>query len=213
MKIGIIGAGFVARAVATLAVENGHQAMLSNSRGPQTLTSYRSQVGCEIGTAEEAAAFGDIVLVAVPLSAYRAVPVAPLAGKIVLDANNYYPERDGRIAELDAGTTTSSELLAAHLPTSRIVKAFNAVRMNDLLADARPAGAPDRLALPLAGDDADARALVAGLYDAFGYDTVDMGPLAEGWRFERGRPGYCARMDKATLAHVLAANTRDSRAA
>jgi predicted dinucleotide-binding enzyme len=210
MKIGIIGAGFVARAVAMLAQRHGHRSMLSNSRGPETLLSYRSQVGCEVGTAEEAAEFGDIVLAAVPLSAYRAIPVAPLAGKIVLDSDNYYPERDGRIPELDSGATTTSELLAVHLPTSKIVKAFNAIPMNDLLADARPAGTPGRRALPLAGDDADAKAIAASLYDAFGFDPVDAGRLAEGWRFERDRPAYCVPYDKAALARVLAETTRNS---
>lgn len=208
MKIGIIGAGFVGRSVAALAVKAGHQVMLSNSRGPDTLFSYRSQIGCEVGTAAEAAAFGDIVLLAVPLRAYRAVPVAPLVGKIVLDADNYYFERDGHIAELDAGETTTSELHAAHLLASRVVKAFNAITMNDLLADGRPAGTPGRRALPLAGDDAEAKALVAGLYDAFGFDAVDAGPLSEGWRFERDRPAYCVAMAKADLTRALADTRR-----
>lgn len=210
MKIGIIGAGFVARSVATLAVRAGHQAMLSNSRGPQTLFSFKSQIGCEVGTVDEAAAFGDIALLAVPLTAYRAIPVTPLAGKIVLDADNYYFERDGHIPELDSGATTTSELHAAHLPMSKIVKAFNAIPMGDLMADGRPAGTPGRRALPLAGDDAAARQLVVDLYDAFGFDAVDAGPLSEGWRFERDRPAYCVAMDKPTLTRVLAETTRDN---
>ena len=209
MKIGIIGAGFVGRAIGKLAVRSGHQVMLSNSRGPETMFSLRHAVDGEVGTVEEAAAFGDVVVLAIPLSAYRSVPAAPLAGKIVIDANNYYHERDGRFPELDARATTTSELLAGHLPRSRIVKAFNAITMIDLESDGRPAGAPDRRALPLAGDDAEAKAVAVGLYEEFGFDAVDAGPLSEGWRFERGRPAYCVRFGKADLQSVLAATTRD----
>lgn len=208
MKIGMIGAGFVGRAVGKLAVQAGHEVMLSNSRGPQTLFSTGYGVGAGVGTIEEAIAFGDIVVVAIPLAAYASVPVAPLAGKIVLDANNYYPQRDGHIDALDRHETTTSELLAAHLPASRIVKAFNAVRMNDLETDGRPAGAGDRKALPLAGDDAEGKAIAAKLYDEFGFDAVDVGRLAEGWRFEAGTPAYCARLAKADLERALAAATR-----
>lgn len=209
MKIGIIGAGFVGRAIGTLAVKAGHGVMIANSRGPETLHSFGG-LGIAVGTAEAAAAFGDIAVIAVPLRAYRAIPVAPLAGKIVLDSDNYYPDRDGRIAELDSGATTTSEMHAAHLPTSIIVKAFNAIPMGDLMADGRPAGTPGRRALPLAGDDAAAKQLVVDLYDAFGFDAVDAGPLSEGWRFERDRPAYCVPMDKPTLTRVLAETTRDN---
>ncbi|MFG1433327.1 NAD(P)-binding domain-containing protein [Xanthobacter sp. V2C-8] len=208
MKIGIIGAGFVGRAIGKLAVRAGYQVMLSNSRGPQTLFSLKYGVGCEIGTVDEAVAFGDIMVVAIPLMVYRSVPVGPLAGKIVIDTDNYYPDRDGRIAELDAKATTTSELLAAHLPQSRIVKAFNAITMNDLEAHGRPIGSPERRALPVAGDDADAKAIAVELYEAFGFDAVDAGPLAEGWRFERGTPAYCVPLGKAELERTLAATKR-----
>lgn len=209
MKIGIIGAGFVGRAIGKLAVQAGHQVMLSNSRGPETMFSLRYAVGGEVGTVAEAVAFGDVVVVAIPMSAYRAVPVEPLAGKIVIDTNNYYHERDGRFPELDARVTTTSELLAGHLPRSKIVKAFNAITMKDLESDGRPAGVPDRRALPLAGDDADAKAVAVKLYDEFGFDAVDVGPLSEGWRFERGTPAYCVPFTKADLQKVLASTMRD----
>lgn len=208
MKIGIIGAGFVGRAVGKLAVQAGHEVMLSNSRGPQTLFSAGYGIGARVGTTEEAIAFGDIVVIAIPLAAYASVPVEPLAGKIVLDANNYYPQRDGHIGALDRRETTTSEMLAAHLPASRIVKAFNAVRMNDLETDGRPAGAADRKALPLAGDDAEGKVIAAKLYDEFGFDAVDVGPLAEGWRFEQGKPAYCAQLARSELETALAAATR-----
>ncbi|MCM5555082.1 NADPH-dependent F420 reductase [Pleomorphomonas sp. NRK KF1] len=209
MKIGIIGAGFVGRAIGKLAVQAGHQVMLSNSRGPQTMFSLRYAVGAEVGTVDEAVAFGDVVVVAIPLSAYRAVPVEPLAGKIVIDTNNYYHERDGRFPELDARATTTSELLAGHLPRSKIVKAFNAITMKDLESEGKPAGVPDRRALPLAGDDADTKAVAVKLYDEFGFDAVDVGPLSEGWRFERGTPAYCVPFTKADLQKVLASTMRD----
>lgn len=208
MKIGIIGAGFVGRAVGKLAVKAGHEVMLSNSRGPQTLFSTGYGIGARVGTTEEAIAFGDVVLVAVPLLAYASLPAQPLAGKIVLDANNYYFERDGHIEALDRRETTTSELLAAHLPSSRVVKAFNAVKMSDLETDGRPAGAADRKALPLAGDDAEGKAIAARLYEAFGFDAVDAGPLAEGWRFERDMPAYCTRLSKSDLERALATAIR-----
>lgn len=210
MKIGIIGAGFVGQAIAKLAAANGHEVMISNSRGPDTLFSVRSALGCAAGTAEEAAAFSDLAVVAVPLKACRSIPVLPLAGKIVIDTNNYYRERDGMIEELDRQETTTSELLAAHLPQSRVVKAFNAIVMAELVDGGRPSGAADRRALPIAGDDADAKALVAHLYEEFGFDVVDAGLLSEGWRFERARPVYCRRLNRAELERMLAATTRDA---
>ncbi|WP_192458252.1 NADPH-dependent F420 reductase [Musicola keenii] len=203
MKIGIIGAGFVGRAIATLAIKNGHQVMLSNSRGPQTLFSLRPMVGCDVGTAAEAAIFGDIVVIAVPLSAIGQLPVAELRGKTVVDAVNYYPERDGQVEALDRLEITTSELLAGYLPSALITKAFNAIPMTQLESDGLPSGAPTRRALPLAGDDATGKRRVAELYDAFGFDVVDAGALAEGWRFERGTPAYCVRMTKETLSAAL----------
>lgn len=209
MKIGIIGAGFVGRAVAKVAVALGHQVMISNSRGPQTLFSHRYALrGVELGTAEKAASFGAIVVVATPMSAIYSLPAAALVGKIVIDANNYYPERDGRIAELDNGDTTTSELVARHLAGARIVKAFNNIPMVELEPDARSAGAPDRRALPITGDDVEAKTIVKQLLEDYGFDVVDAGPLSEGWRFERGMPAYCVKMDAETLKRTLAATER-----
>lgn len=208
MKIGIIGAGYVGRAVGRLAVEAGHDVMLSNSRGPQSLFSTGNITGCKVGTVDEAVNFGEIILVAIPLGAYQSVPVEPLAGKIVIDANNYYPGRDGQIAALDRHETTTSEMLASHLPRARVIKGFNAVRMGVLEDKGRPAGAADRQALPLAGDDAEGKAVVAALYEAFGFDAVDVGALSEGWRFEEGRPAYCTELNRAELLQALAATDR-----
>lgn len=204
MKIGIIGAGFVGRAVAKQAIKAGHQVMLSNSRGPQTLFSLKPMIGCETGTATEAAIYGEIVVIAVPLTALGQLPVAELAGKAVIDAVNYYPERDGQVAELDQQLTTTSEYLAGFLPQSKITKAFNAIQMTDLETDGLPAGAPDRRALPLAGEDKATKQIIVSLYDAFGFDAVDAGALSEGWRFQRAMPSYCVRMTKGELERVLA---------
>lgn len=204
MKIGIIGAGFVGRAIAKLAIQAGHQVMLSNSRGPQTLFSLRPMIGCEIGTATEAAIYGDIVVIAVPLTAIGQLPVAALAGKPVIDAVNYYPERDGQVAELDNQITTTSEYLARFLPQSKITKAFNAIQMTSLESDGLSAGNPKRRALPLAGDDWETKDKVVKLYDTFGFDAVDAGSLSEGWRFQRGMPSYCVPMTASELSAALA---------
>jgi predicted dinucleotide-binding enzyme len=143
-------------------------------------------------------------VVTVPLKNYRGVPVEPLDGKTVIDTNNYYPQRDGRIAELDDESTTTSELLQAHLPTSHVVKAFNNIFFGHLAGQGRPAGAPGRRALPIAGDDADAKLLVAALIEELGFDVVDAGALAEGWRFQRDTAAYVIPADAADLSARLA---------
>jgi len=205
VKIGIIGAGFIARAVAAVAMKHGHEIMVSNTRGPETLFSLTASTGCKAGSPQEAAEFGDIVLVAIPLKAYQTIPVASLEGKIVLDANNYYPERDGHIGELDRDEITTSELLARHLPKSKVVKVFNAIQAAHIESDGRPAGSPDRRAHPIAGDDAAAKKVVTDLLDQFGFDIVDAGPLAEGRRFQKDTPAYCVPMDSRKLQEALAA--------
>jgi predicted dinucleotide-binding enzyme len=190
--IGLIGSGMIGGTIARLAIAAGYDVVLSNSRGPETLAALTSELGAHARAATpiEAAAAGDLVVVTVPLRAYRSVPVEPLAGKVVVDTNNYYPERDGRVMELDDGANTVSGLLQQHLPASKVVKAFNNIYYKHLLSLSRPSGAPDRSALPIAGDDKGAKATVTALLDALGYDAVDAGALAEGWRFERDTPAY-----------------------
>jgi len=208
--IGLIGAGHIGSQVARLAVAQGYKVVISNSRGPETLADLVSELGpnARAATAEEAAKAGDLVVVTVPLKHYRQVPVAPLAGKVVIDTNNYYPERDGHIFELDNESTTTSELLQAHLPASRVVKAFNHIHAAQLTTDGRPAGTKDRRALVIAGDDAGAKAEVTHLLDQFGFDTVDAGPLKEGWRIQRDTPGYGPRRNADELRADLAAARR-----
>ncbi len=210
MKIGIIGAGFIGKALALLSLKHGHTVMLSNSRGPQTLTTTVTEIGCLAGTAHEAAAFGDVVVLTIPLHRYREAPVAPLAGKIVLDTCNYYPNRDGNIAALDNRLTTTSEMVAEHLSHSRVVKAFNAILAKDLEIDVELPSFSGRRALPIAGNDADAKNIVTNLHQQFGFDVVDAGELAESWRFERAKPAYCIPMDFSTLSQKLAAAERHS---
>ncbi|WP_139978624.1 NADPH-dependent F420 reductase [Nocardioides litoris] len=192
ITLGLIGAGNIGSTVARLAVDAGHDVVLSNSRGPETLSDLVAELGpqARAATSAEAAAAGDIVVVTVPLKAYRDVPVEPLAGKVVIDTNNYYPERDGHIAELDDESTTTSELLQAHLPTSEVVKGFNNIYFEHLRTLARPSGAPDRSALLIAGDDAEAKQTAAAFLDSLGYDAHDVGPLAEGWRYQRDTAAY-----------------------
>jgi len=208
--IGFIGAGNIGTAVARLAVEHGHDVVLSNSRGPETLADLVTELGprAAADTAEGAARRGDLVVVTVPFKAYRDVPVEPLAGKIVIDTNNYYPQRDGQFAELDEGRTTSAALLQEHLPKSRVVKAFNHIQSNHLGEHAQPPGTENRRALALAADDPEAKATVGALIDELGFDTVDAGLLADSWRIEPGTPGYGPRLDEAGLRDALDAAHR-----
>ncbi|WP_433557156.1 NADPH-dependent F420 reductase [Pseudonocardia xinjiangensis] len=190
--IGLIGAGLIGGTVARLAVAGGYDVVLSNSRGPETLQDLVDELGshARAATPAEAAEAGDVVVVTVPFKAYRSVPVEPLAGKVVIDTNNYYPDRDGHFPELDNGSTTSSELLQKHLGTAHVVKGFNHIYYTHLQALPRPAGSPERSPLAIAGDDAQAKATVTAFLDGIGYDAVDVGPLAEGWRFQPGTPSY-----------------------
>lgn len=190
--LGLIGSGNIGGTVARLAANAGYDVVLSNSRGPETLRDLVADLGphAAAATAADAATAGDLVLVSVPLKALSQVPVEPLAGKVVLDTNNYYPERDGAFAELDAKTTTTSALLQAHLPDAHVVKVFNNIFFKNLLSMARPADAPDRNTLIIAGDDAAAKQTATEFLDAIGYDAYDSGSLADSWRYERDQPAY-----------------------
>jgi len=204
--IGIIGAGHIGSQIARAAVGIGYDVVISNSRAPETLAALVEELGpkARAATAAEAAAAGDFAVVTVPLKNYTKVPVAELAGKIVIDTNNYYFERDGRIAELDDGTETVTGLLQAHLPTSRVAKGFNAIEFGDITTHGTPTGTPGRRALATASDFDDAAALATRFYDEVGFDTVNLGPLSESWRVERGQPAYGAKADAAGLTALLA---------
>lgn len=204
--VGIIGAGHIGSALAKGFAKNGYDVVIANSRGPETLTDLVAAVGdrARAATAQEAAEAGDIVVVTVPLKAYTDVPVAPLAGKTVLDTNNYYFERDGHIAALDNKQTTTSQMLQEHLPQSTVVKAFNHIPAADILTDGSPAGTEGRRALATSGDSDEAVALVTRIYDEFGFDTVNVGPLSESWRVERDQPAYVVNQTAEKLTQNLA---------
>lgn len=195
--IGFIGSGHIGGTLARLAVDAGYDVVVSNSRGPETLADLVEELGprARAATAVEAAEAADFAVVSVPLKAYRDVPVEPLAGKVVIDTCNYYPERDGHIAELDDESTTSSELVQAHLPGSRVVKAFNNIYVGHLSTSPRPAGDPERSVIAIAGDDDAAKATVTEFLDSIGYGAYDVGPLSEGWRYQRDTVAYGIHLD------------------
>jgi predicted dinucleotide-binding enzyme len=205
--IGLIGAGHIGSQVARAAIASGYDVVISNSRGPETLAELASELGprARAGTAEEAAAAGDLVVIAIPVKAIGNVPVEPLVGKAVIDTNNYYSQRDGNIAALDDHSLTSSELLQTKLPGAHVVKAFNHIYARQITSDATPPGTRNRRALAVAGDDLVAKAQVAELIDEYGFDVVDVGPLAESWRIQPGAPGYGPRLNAEELTAALTA--------
>ncbi|GAA4264192.1 NADPH-dependent F420 reductase [Dactylosporangium darangshiense] len=188
--VGFIGSGAIGSTIARLAVEAGHQVVLSNSRGPETLADTVAELGprASAATSGEAAAAGDIVVITVPVNAFPNLPAAPLAGKTIIDTCNYGPERDGHISELDNKSLTSSELLLRYIPDATVVKALNNIFFKHLLSLARPAGAAERSYLPIAGDSAPAKAAVTAFIESIGYSVLDAGPLADSWRQATGMP-------------------------
>ena len=189
MRIGIIGSGRIGSTAARLFVEAGHEVVLANSRGPETLTDTVEELGerASAATVEDAASSAELVLVAIPFGRYRELPPEALDGRIVVDAMNYYPDRDGHFRELDEDATTSSELLAAHLPDARVVKAFNTMRAADLGERGSQGPVDERLVMPVAGDDKEAKDRVSALIEEIGFAPIDSGSLAEGGR--RQQPG------------------------
>lgn len=189
MQIGIIGAGNIGGTLARHLTRAGYEVGVSNSRGPDTLKDLVAELGegARALTAEEAADLGEVVVVSVPFGRYRELPTGDLDGTIVIDANNYYPGRDGHFDELEDDHTTSSELLQAHLTGARVVKAFNAIPWKSLRDLARPSADPERVGIPISGDDEEAKRTVVELIDEIGFDAVDAGTLAEGGR--KHQPG------------------------
>ena len=191
-------------------MELGYDVVISNSRGPETLAGLVAELGpkARAATPAEAAAAGDFAVVTVPLKNYKDIPVEPLAGKVVIDTNNYYWERDGRIPALDNGEATTSGLLQEHLPDSKVAKGFNHIMASQITTDGTPTGTENRRALATASDYPEAAELVTRLYDEFGFDTVNIGLLEDSWRVERDRPAYVVRQNAAELKENLALATR-----
>ncbi|MGW1819358.1 NADPH-dependent F420 reductase [Streptomyces sp. NPDC002125] len=189
--IGIIGSGLVGGAVARLAVDAGYKVVLSNSRGPESLSERVQELGplARAGSVDEAIAAGDIIALSVPIASFEALPAGKLAGKVVIDQTNYYPEF-WRNAELDAGELTSSELVQRHLKNSQVVKGLHNLDWNHMYSNARPKGDPGRTTMAIAGDDAGAKAVVTRFLEEVGYDVVDAGSLADSWRIEPNTPLY-----------------------
>ncbi|MGW3814765.1 NADPH-dependent F420 reductase [Streptomyces sp. NPDC005046] len=194
MKIGIIGAGNIGGNLTRRFTAVGHDVSVANSRGPHTLTALAEETGATPVTVEEAARDADVVIVTIPLKAVPNLPDGVLdgaaEGAAVIDTGNYYPQqRDGRIAGIEDDGLTESRWTARQIGHT-VVKAFNGTYAQDILDRARPAGAPDRMALPVAGDDEAAKRRVRDLIDEIGFDTVDAGGLDDSWRQQPGTPVY-----------------------
>ena len=205
MRIGLIGSGNIGGTLARLLAGAGHEVVLANSRGPESLAGLVAEIGpaATAATPAGAAEAGEVVVVASPFFRYPDLPAAALAGRIVVDATNYYAGRDGSFPEIAAGRAGSSELLAAALPGARVVKAFNTIHFRHLAGDGVPTGTPGRRAIPIAGDDAGAKATVAALIDQIGFDAYDAGSLADGRRFDPGTPLFNVALTTDEVAAAL----------
>jgi predicted dinucleotide-binding enzyme len=207
--IGIIGSGHVGSSLATAAIAHGYDVVLSGSGAPGTLGELAGELGIKAraATPGQAAEAGDFAIVATPIAAVASIPVEPLRGKVVIATINYFPQRDGHIAEIDNGTVTVPGVLQRHLPGSKVVRAFSMLDAADMSGDGHPAGDPKRRAIAIAGDDAAAKELVSGLVGEFGFDVVDLGGLAESWRVDPGHRGFVTRQ----TAGELRANAAGAR--
>jgi predicted dinucleotide-binding enzyme len=206
MNIGILGAGNIGANAARLFAKAGHDVRIANSRAPQTLADLIAEIGerAQATTPEEAVAFGDLVLIAIPwLAKEEVIPEAgPYDGKIVIDAMNPYTE-DFELEDL--GERTSSDIIATLVPGARLVKAFNTIYYRRLATEGKPTGTKGRLAIPVAGDDAQAKAVVMGLIDEIGFDAIDSGALSAGGRRQQpGTPVYNQPLDAKAVQAALA---------
>jgi predicted dinucleotide-binding enzyme len=204
--IGIIGSGNIGSALARAFTTAGHGVVIANSRGPASLAPLVAELGelATAGTVEQAAQAGELVVVTIPLGAVASIPSQLLDGRIVIDTNNYYPARDGQIAELDDESLTTAEFVARHFAGATVVKAFNHIPALAIADQAQPAGTADRRALMVYGEDAAAVERVSALVDQIGFDAVNGGGLAESWRIQRDMPAYGPRFTAAELAVKLA---------
>lgn len=210
--LGLIGSGHIGSQLARAAVAHGYDVLVSNSRGPDSLSELILELGerATAGTTADAAT-ADLVAVAIPLKDVQNIPADLLGGKIVIDTSNYYPRRDGTIAPLDAGEMTVSEFVQAHFADARLVKAFNHIQAPAITDDAQSAGTAERRALIVAGDDDDAKKIVSGFIDAIGFDVLDIGPLSASWKIEAGTPAFGPRRDREELEIDIAQATRSAR--
>lgn len=206
--IAILGAGKFGTALARIMAEAGYDIAIARSGDPEpiALTVSILAPGATAMTKEEAIAGTDVVVLAIPLSSYKTLNPEALAGKIVIDAMNYWWETDGRDSPLAHAEPSSSELVAEHLHQSRVVKGFNHIGYHDITGEVREAGSPDRIAVALASDDAEALAHVGELVSRVGFDPLPLGSLHEGKKLEPGNPAFGASIPLAELQHLLAEN-------
>ena len=203
MRIGVIGSGKIGGTVAERLVESGNDVAIANTRGVDGVRDTAEGIGAKPATVEDAARYGDVVVEAIPFGAYGSLPADALKGKVVVDASNYYPGRDGTFDEVENGTP-SSRLVADHLDGARVVKAFNTIVWSRIRDEHKPAGDPDRLAIPVAGDDDEAKRTVMQLIDDIGFDPVDAGTLEQSSRQEPGTPVYTEPMNANGVREALA---------
>ena len=206
MKIGIIGTGHIGGTLARHLARLGHDVFIANSRGPETLARLAGETGATAVSVAQAARAGDVVIVSIPEKNIMSLPPGLFAATservVVVDTGNYYPQqRDGPIAAIESGTT-ESRWVAQQLGRT-VVKAFNNIYAEHLRSLGQPAGTPGRIALPIAGDDARAKAVVLRLIDEIGFDAVDAGELDESWRQQPGSPVYGADFDAAGVRRAL----------
>ena len=204
--VGVIGAGHIGRNFSIAAIERGYDIVISNATGPETLTDLISELGpkARAATAAAAAAAGDFAVLAIPLPGVADLPVEALAGKVVLTTVNYFPQRDGHFPDIDAGKLTVPRYLQARLPDSEVIRVFNHIDAANIVSDGTPAGTPNRRALGYAGDETEARTLAADLYEAFGFDAVDVGGLEDAWRLDVDQPTFVVRQNRQELIENLA---------
>jgi 8-hydroxy-5-deazaflavin:NADPH oxidoreductase len=206
MRIGIIGAGNIGSALAQHLVPLGHDVRIANARGPETLTEVAARTGARPGTLADTVESAEILVISIPFKAVTLLPRALFAsqspGLIVIDTNNYYPSRDGRIEAIEDGQPESAWL--AEQIGRPVIKAFNNILAPSLAKKGAPQGSVGRLALSVAGDPDSARSKVLCLVDELGFDPVDAGPLTESWRQQPGTPSYCKDFDAVAMKDALA---------
>ncbi|MGD9510942.1 MAG: NADPH-dependent F420 reductase [Geminicoccaceae bacterium] len=216
MRIGIIGAGNIGGALTRRLTALGHEVAVANSRGPESLAALAAETGARAVTAREAAQAGEIVVVTIPMKRIPDLPKDLFAGVpaevTVIDTGNYYPQqRDGRIAGIEDGLT-ESRWVERQLGRA-VIKVFNNIYAKHLQDNGKPKSTPGRIALPVSGDDAAAKARVMALVDALGFDPVDTGGLDESWRQQPGTPVYTQDYDADGVRNALAAASPERKAA
>ena len=208
MNVGIIGSGNIGSTLARKLKALGNDVLIANSRGPSTLAEFAEKTGVAAATVEQAAQAADLVIIAIPQLAISDLPLDVLKANpaVVVDAGNYYPTRDGVVADIEAGAT-DSEWIASVLGRP-VIKAFNNIVADSLATRGVPGGSGERVALSVAGDAVKAKELVKGVVEALGFDAIDGGTLAESWRQQPGTPAYCKDLNAAQLEAALASADR-----